>query len=91
MSETLREVWYSGHVQGVGFRYTTCSIARGYSVTGFVQNLPDGRVHLVVEGTVEQVRLFLAAIADRMSGLIREVKWDQRPATGQYRDFEIRS
>lgn len=91
MSETLREVWYSGHVQGVGFRYTTWSIARGYAVTGFVENLPDGRVHLVAEGTVDQVRLFLAAIADRMSGHVRDVKSDQRPATGQFREFEIRS
>ena len=91
MSETLREAWYSGHVQGVGFRYTTWSIARGYSVTGFVENLPDGRVHLVVEGTVDQVKQFLGAIADRMSWHISEVKWLQRPATGQYREFEIRS
>jgi acylphosphatase len=43
-----REVHYSGHVQGVGFRYTTRSIARGYEVTGFVQNLEDGRVSRVV-------------------------------------------
>ena len=91
MGETLREVWYSGHVQGVGFRYTCWSIARGYAVTGFVQNLPDGRVHLVAEGTADQVRQFLAAIAERMSGYVREMKSDQRPATGQYMDFEIRT
>ena len=91
MGETLREVWYTGRVQGVGFRYTAWSIARGYSVAGFVENLPDGRVHVVVEGTVQQVKLFLAEIADRLGGYIREVNLDQRPATGQYRDFEIRS
>lgn len=91
MGETLREVWYSGHVQGVGFRYTSWTIARGYSVTGFVENLPDGRVHLVVEGTADQVHSCLAEIAERMGGYIREMKSDQRPATGQFREFEIQS
>src|SRR5262249_24196810 len=43
-------VHYSGHVQGVGFRYAARSIAGKYAVTGFVQNLSDGRVRLVVEG-----------------------------------------
>ena len=46
-----REVYYSGRVQGVGFRYTVRSLASRMAVTGFVKNLPDGRVHLVVEGS----------------------------------------
>ena len=45
-----REVYYAGNVQGVGFRYTARCAAAGLDVTGFVRNLPDGRVHLVVEG-----------------------------------------
>ena len=44
-----REIYYSGRVQGIGFRYTARSIAAGRRVTGFVRNLPDGRVHLIVE------------------------------------------
>jgi acylphosphatase len=91
MSERLREIWYSGHVQGVGFRYTACSIARGYSVTGFVQNLPDGRVHLLAEGPTDQIDGFLAEIAERMGQYIRKTASDQRPATGQYREFEVRA
>jgi len=91
MGQRLREVWYSGHVQGVGFRYTAWSIARGYSVTGFVQNLPDGRVHMVVEGPADQVEGLLAEIVERMGGHIRDTKSDQRPATGQYGEFEMRT
>ena len=45
-----REVYYSGRVHGVGFRYTVRSLASRLAVSGFVKNLPDGRVHLVVEG-----------------------------------------
>jgi acylphosphatase len=41
---TAKQVFYSGRVQGVGFRYTVKQIASGYEITGFVRNLPDGRV-----------------------------------------------
>ena len=44
-----REVWYTGRVQGVGFRAQTLNVARGYEVTGYVQNLPDGRVYLLTD------------------------------------------
>ena len=43
-------MYFSGHVQGVGFRYTTRSVASRFAVTGYVRNLPDGRVELVAEG-----------------------------------------
>ena len=41
-----KQVLYSGRVQGVGFRYTVKQIASGFDVTGWVKNLPDGRVEL---------------------------------------------
>jgi hypothetical protein len=43
-------VIYSGHVQGVGFRYTAKSVATGFDITGIIRNLSDGRVELVAEG-----------------------------------------
>ena len=43
---TARRVLYEGHVQGVGFRFATKNIARGFDVVGTVRNLPDGRVEL---------------------------------------------
>lgn len=85
-----RQATYSGHVQGVGFRYTTQSIARGYDVVGYVRNLPDGRVELVAEGTATELDAFLAEIAEQMSGNIRSVDCDQRPALGEFADFSIR-
>jgi len=41
-----RQIFYTGRVQGVGFRYATKRLAMGFDVTGWVRNLPDGRVEL---------------------------------------------
>ncbi|HEV2096513.1 MAG TPA: acylphosphatase [Chthoniobacterales bacterium] len=58
------EVLYEGHVQGVGFRYTVKQIAKGFDVTGWVRNLPDGRVELRATGAEDEVRAFLSAIGE---------------------------
>lgn len=61
-----REVHYEGRVQGVGFRYRTLEIATSYAVTGFVQNLFDGKVVLVAEGVADELDRFLADIERQM-------------------------
>jgi len=86
-----RETFFRGHVQGVGFRYTTHSIARGYAVTGFVCNLPDGRVQLVAEGESSELQRFLNEVSDRMGGFIRDTKTGSGAATGAFTSFEIRT
>ena len=83
-------VYYKGHVQGVGFRYTTHSIARNHEVTGYVRNLPDGRVELVAEGNRQDIDAFLEAIRDRLANHIRDERCDIGPATGEFTGFEIR-
>ena len=67
MSRRRLQVLYSGRVQGVGFRYTTKSLATGFEITGIVRNLADGRVELVAEGLPEELEAFQRAIRD--SGL----------------------
>ena len=39
-------VQFSGRVQGVGFRFAVLQLAKEYDISGFVENLPDGRVLL---------------------------------------------
>ena len=85
-----RTVEYSGRVQGVGFRYTTHTIARRYQVSGYVRNLANGRVELVAEGQPHELDAFLCEVRERFFGNIRVERCDVQPATGEYSGFEIR-
>ena len=90
MNRCRMHIFYSGHVQGVGFRYTVKSLAMGFEVTGTVGNLPDGRVELVAEGAKEELEAFRRAVQDSEVGrFIRQenVSWSE--ATGAFRGFEI--
>lgn len=84
-----RRILYSGHVQGVGFRWTVRSIAQSHAVAGFVKNLDDGRVELVAEGEPAELEQFLAAIFERFSDQIADQAASTSPATGEFRTFEI--
>ena len=77
-------VYFSGRVQGVGFRYQVYNIAKGYETTGFVCNLTDGRVQLELEGEEAEVNNFVAEIMDQMEGFIHEVE-----QTDEYRHREF--
>ena len=77
-------VHFEGHVQGVGFRFTTVRIARRFEVAGYVRNLPDGRVQLVAEGEKDQLDGLIAAIQDAMRGHIRKAHVTTDPATGEF-------
>lgn len=85
-----RTCHFAGRVQGVGFRYTAHNIAQQHDVRGYVRNLPDGRVELVMEGPEEELNQVLDAIKDRMDGYIRDLKTDDGPATGEFQQFSIR-
>jgi acylphosphatase len=82
-------VHYAGNVQGVGFRATASRTARDYPVTGWVRNLPDGRVQLLVEGPNEAVEAFLQEVRDRWRGDIQDEQIDDQEPTGAYERFGI--
>lgn len=70
----LLNCWFEGRVQGVGFRYQTACVAKGFEVTGTVENLPDGRVHLYAEGEESEVRAFQQEVASELASYIRRVE-----------------
>ena len=85
-----RTYYFSGHVQGVGFRYTAQHLARNHPVSGYVRNLPDGRVELVAEGEAKDLDALLDALKRQMEGFIRKLDVTTAPATGEFAGFAIR-
>lgn len=82
-------VVFRGRVQGVGFRYTAVELAAAFPVSGTVENLPDGTVRLVVEGTREACEAYLEALRIRMDRYIRgeDIAWGE--AEGKESGFRI--
>jgi acylphosphatase len=82
--------FYTGHVQGVGFRYAVKTLTNGFEVTGTVRNLPDGRVEVMAEGSRDELDAFLEAIRDSEVGrFIRQEQARWSEAKNDFRGFEI--
>jgi acylphosphatase len=75
---TTKRIIFEGRVQGVGFRYTTKDLARGYDVLGTVRNQPDGTVELIIAGEGDEVAEFLrdlredSVVAHHIQGVTEE-------------------
>ena len=84
------QIYYSGNVQGVGFRYTVKTVATGFEVTGTVRNLPNGQVELVAEGAKDELKSFSGAIRDSGLGhFIQKETLSWAEAQNEFRGFEI--
>jgi acylphosphatase len=86
---TGKRILFHGRVQGVGFRFTAQQIAGQFTVHGFVRNLPDGSVELVVEGEPDQVVAFLTMLSRRMGRYIDSQTITEQPVAG-YQGFDVR-
>ncbi|MES1166573.1 MAG: acylphosphatase, partial [Pseudomonadota bacterium] len=83
-------VYFSGRVQGVGFRFQVLQAAKGFDVAGFVRNLDVGRVLLEAEGEAREVEAFVAAIGEQMYGYVRQTERLAARRAGQFQGFSIR-
>ena len=90
MASEQRIVTFRGNVQGVGFRFTACRVAEAHDITGYVRNLPDGSVQVVVEGDSPRINAFLADLEERMSGYICGRSQQIAPASGRYTSFGVK-
>ena len=77
-------------MQGVGFRFSAARFAGQFAVDGFVKNLPDGRVLVVVEGAQRELDRFLAELQSEMAENIRTVAVEPAAATGEFSGFDVR-
>ena len=82
-------VYFSGHVQGVGFRYATLQVAKEFEVAGYVKNLDDGRVQLEAEGNPRVVEEFITAVGERMHGYVRKAERVQQTRSPVFQGFAI--
>lgn len=90
-SPLLRQrVIYHGRVQGVGFRYTTATIAAQYPVCGYVRNQPDGTVELVLEGTAANCEAMLDDIQRVFARHVRLVEISPESRREPFTGFEVR-
>lgn len=84
-------VYYSGMVQGVGFRFTAERVALSLSLTGWAKNLRDERVEVLLEGDEANLVDFLNKMKNgSMKQYITGAKVAWEEATGEFDDFEIR-
>ncbi len=81
--------FYSGRVQGVGFRFTAREVADELGVLGWVKNLHDGMVEVLAEAEEEVLKEFLERINRCFSRYIQDTDIDWLAATGEFRDFGI--
>jgi len=82
-------VFYSGRVQGVGFRFTTVEIARDLNVVGWVRNLRDGKVEVVAEAEESTLKDFLEKINQSFARYVQDTDIDWQEAGGKFKDFGI--
>lgn len=83
--------FYSGRVQGIGFRVTAEETARDLGIVGWIKNLRDGRVELIAEAEQETLERFLREIqGGSLKNFIKHVEVSWSSATDTFEEFEIR-
>ena len=84
-----RRIYFSGEVQGVGFRYRCMNHARELGVTGFAQNLLDGRVRAEFQSDEAHIQALLAALEQEPWIQITDMEITPRPVEPGERDFIV--
>jgi acylphosphatase len=87
MADIAKHIFFSGGVQGVGFRFTALNVARRYGLTGFVRNIPDGKVELLIQGNEDDINDCLEDLQQTFH--VRDTQIEQVPFDSSYTDFQI--
>lgn len=85
-----RRVVFEGRVQGVGFRHTTAAVARHFLIGGYVRNLPDGTVELVVQAAPDVIDEFVGRIRRAFAGNITGQREEELSNSEIYTGFGVR-
>ncbi len=80
----------SGRVQGVGYRAFTRETAKSFGLTGFVKNLPDGRVEVYAEGEEENLKKLLSRLYEGpFFAKVTDIEYQFTEPRGKYESFII--
>ena len=71
-----RKINFKGRVQGVGFRWNTKEALQAFAVTGYVKNLSNGTVEILLEGSREEVVASMKAVEQKMLGYWTSREWE---------------
>ncbi len=85
-----KHIYFSGRVQGVGFRYSAIYLARPLGLTGWVQNLWDGRVEMEVQGDEDAITELLRGLRTQRFILIDDMEIRSIPLVEDERSFRTR-
>ncbi len=85
-------IYCSGVVQGIGFRPFVYRIAVKHGLTGYVLNLGDAGVEIVVEGLKSNIKRFLKSLNDEKPPLAyySDLKINWEPYTGEFNEFVVK-
>jgi acylphosphatase len=82
-------LFFSGTVQGVGFRFTTRALAQKHKVKGWVKNLPDQRVEIIAEAEKDNIDRFIAELKERFKHNISDIEKSENKPTEHYQNFRV--
>lgn len=85
-----KHIFFSGTVQGVGFRYRSYYIARSYDLTGWVKNLWDDRVEMEVQGEESDIEQLIAKLGEGRFLDISHIEKTDMPLVRDEREFQIK-
>ncbi|MBU1261200.1 MAG: acylphosphatase [Planctomycetes bacterium] len=87
MADRAKHIFFSGQVQGVGFRFTAERIARRYELAGFVRNASDGKVEILLQGREQDIDDCIEDLQQAFA--IRNIQLEDAPVDSSYEDFRI--
>ena len=87
--EKQLHLFFNGHVQGVGFRFTAEGIANNLNITGWVKNLADGRVEIMAKGEEDALKNYLEQIKRSFRNYIDDIDIQWQSVSGAFNDFRV--
>jgi acylphosphatase len=83
-------LFFSGTVQGVGFRYTARALAEKHSINGWVANLIDGRVELEIEGENSDINSFMNDLREEFKSYLTTIEKEELAPLNEETGFHIK-